>query len=56
MVRERAGLRHQRFHDLRHAAGSILIAQGINDSVVQKVLGHSTLPWPPGSCTRSRHR
>lgn len=41
-VRERAGLRHQRFHDLRHCTGSLLIAQGVNPRVVQEILGHST--------------
>jgi integrase len=41
-MREHAGLRHQRFHDLRHAAGSILIAQGVHSRVVQDILGHST--------------
>ena len=41
-IRERAGLRHQRFHDLRHCAGSLLIAQGVNPRVVQEILGHAT--------------
>ena len=41
-MRERAGLRYQRVHDLRHCAGSLLIAQGVHSRVVQEILGHST--------------
>jgi integrase len=39
----RAGIRHQRFHDLRHACGSLLIAQGVHPRVVMEVLGHSQI-------------
>jgi integrase len=42
-VLERAGLPHQRFHDLRHACASLLLAQGLDLKVVQEVLGHSTI-------------
>ena len=42
LMRERAGLRYQRVHDLRHCAGSLLIAQGVHSRVVQEILGHST--------------
>ena len=42
VIRERAGLRYQRVHDLRHCAGSLLIAQGVHSRVVQEILGHST--------------
>ncbi len=38
---KRAGLPDRRFHDLRHSAGSILLAQGASPKVVQAVLGHS---------------
>ncbi len=38
-----AGLPPQRFHDLRHAAASFMIAQGVPLRVVQEVLGHSTI-------------
>ncbi len=38
-----AGLPHQRFHDLRHACGSLLLAQGLDLKVIQEVLGHSTI-------------
>lgn len=51
MVTERAGLRPQPFHGLRHASGSILIAQGVNPRVVQQILGHST----PAMTSRYTH-
>lgn len=37
------GLPRQRFHDLRHASASFLIAQGVPLRVVMEVLGHSTI-------------
>jgi integrase len=40
---ERAGLPRQRFHDLRHACASLLLAQGVNPRVVMEVLGHSQI-------------
>jgi hypothetical protein len=36
-------LPHQRFHDLRHACASLLLAQGLDLKVIQEVLGHSTI-------------
>jgi integrase len=38
---DRAGLRHIRFHDLRHSAASILIAQGVHPKIIQELLRHS---------------
>lgn len=38
-----AGLRHQRFHDLRHACASLLLAQGVAPRVVMETLGHSQI-------------
>lgn len=38
-----AELPDQRFHDLRHAAASFMLAQGIPLKVAQEVLGHSTI-------------
>ncbi|MGD9724361.1 MAG: tyrosine-type recombinase/integrase [Pirellulales bacterium] len=38
-----AGLRHQRFHDLRHACASLLLAQGVHPRGVMEVLGHSQI-------------
>jgi integrase len=38
-----AGLPRQRFHDLRHAAASLLLAQGADMRTVMEVLGHSSI-------------
>ncbi len=38
-----AGLPEQRFHDLRHAAASLLLAQGVPPRVVMDILGHSQM-------------
>ena len=37
------GLPHQRFHDLRHACASFLLAQGVSPRVVMETLGHSQI-------------
>ncbi|MGE0519106.1 MAG: tyrosine-type recombinase/integrase [Candidatus Binatia bacterium] len=37
----RAGLRARRFHDLRDACASPLLAQGVHPRGVMEVLGHS---------------
>jgi integrase len=42
-VLQREGLPHQRFHDLRHACASLLLAQGLDLKVIQEILGHSTI-------------
>jgi integrase len=38
-----AGLPRQRFHDLRHACASLLLAQGVPARVVMETLGHSEI-------------
>ena len=38
-----AGLPRQRFHDLRHACASLLLAQGVAPRVVMEQLGHSQI-------------
>ena len=38
-----AGLRRQRFHDLRHAAASLLLAQGASLREIMEVLGRSQI-------------
>ena len=38
-----AGLRRQRFHDLRHAAASLLLAQGLQLREIMELLGHSQI-------------
>lgn len=40
---ERAGLPHTRFHDLRHAAATFLLAQGFTLEDVKNLLGHSPI-------------
>ena len=42
-VLRNAGLRRQRFHDLRHAASSYWLAQGASLREVMGILGHSTI-------------
>lgn len=38
-----ADLSHVRFHDLRHSAASLLIAQGVELVQVSQLLGHSEI-------------
>jgi integrase len=38
---QKAGIRDQRFHDLRHAAASLMVADGVPMTAVSRVLGHS---------------
>ena len=38
-----AGLSHIRFHDLRHACASLLLARGVHPKVVQERLGHASI-------------
>jgi integrase len=40
---KRAGLPDIRFHDLRHSAASLMLAQGVPLRVVMEVLGHSSI-------------
>jgi integrase len=40
---ERAGLGSIRFHDLRHAAATLMLASGTDLKVVSEVLGHSAI-------------
>jgi integrase len=39
----RAGLPRMRFHDLRHACASLLLAEGVQPRVVMETLGHSQI-------------
>jgi len=39
----KAGLRCQRFHDLRHAAATFMLSQGVPLRVAMEVLGHSQI-------------
>lgn len=38
-----AGLPRMRFHDLRHGAATLLLAQGVHPRTVMETLGHSTI-------------
>lgn len=40
---KRAGLPTIRFHDLRHTAATLLLAQGVHPKIVQERLGHSQI-------------
>ncbi len=40
-VREAAGLPHVRFHDLRHTAATLMLAEGVPLAVISELLGHA---------------
>ena len=42
IVIRNAGLKHIRFHDLRHSCASLMVANGVPMKVVQEWLGHAT--------------
>ena len=42
-AREKVGLPHVHFHDLRHSCASILIGLGVDLYTVSKILGHSSI-------------
>ncbi|HEV2011386.1 MAG TPA: tyrosine-type recombinase/integrase, partial [Candidatus Limnocylindria bacterium] len=42
-VLAQAGLPRIRFHDLRHAAATLLLSCGVHPRIVSEMLGHSTI-------------
>jgi integrase len=40
---EMGGIRHLRFHDLRHTSAALLLASRVNPKVVSEMLGHATV-------------
>jgi integrase len=40
---KRAGLPRVRFHDLRHAAATLLLSSGVHPKIVSEMLGHTTI-------------
>ncbi len=42
-ILKRNGLRHIRFHDLRHSCASLLLANGVSMKDIQAWLGHSDI-------------
>src|SRR5262249_28427531 len=42
-ILSRADLPDMRFHDLRHSAASLMLAQGIPWRSIQEILGHSSI-------------
>jgi integrase len=44
----RAGLPAVRFHDLRHTAATLLLADGVNVLVVSQLLGHADISMTLG--------
>jgi integrase len=43
MAQRQAGLKPVRWHDLRHAAATLMLAGGVDLKVVSELLGHSTI-------------
>ncbi|MEX0630172.1 MAG: site-specific integrase [Chloroflexota bacterium] len=42
-VLQRAGLPRIRFHDLRHSAATLMLAQGVDPRTIMETLGHSQI-------------
>ena len=42
-LNERAGVPRVRFHDLRHAAATLMLSRGVHPKVVSEMLGYATI-------------
>ena len=42
-ILKKVKLPHIRFHDLRHSAASLLLAQGVHPRAIMELLGHSSI-------------
>lgn len=51
-----AGLGRLRFHDLRHAAATVMLAQGVELRVISETLGHNFARHDSGCLCRRRSR
>ncbi len=51
-----AGVRDVRVHDIRHTAGTLLVAQGVHIRAVQEILGHSDVRTTEGYTRGLRDR
>ncbi len=40
---KKAGLRHVRFHDLRHTTATLLLGKGVHSKFVQELMGHASV-------------
>ncbi|MFK0237718.1 tyrosine-type recombinase/integrase [Streptomyces vinaceus] len=52
----RAGLRHIRFHDLRHSTATLLMEQGVDLIVIKELLGHAHIGVTAGVYAHVRLR
>ncbi|WP_327136052.1 site-specific integrase (plasmid) [Streptomyces sp. NBC_01343] len=53
---DRAGLRHIRFHDLRHSTATLLLEQGVDLIVIKELLGHAHIGVTAGVYAHVRLR
>ncbi|MER7467079.1 tyrosine-type recombinase/integrase [Streptomyces sp. NPDC097981] len=53
---DRAGLRHIRFHDLRHSTATLLLEQGVDLVVIKELLGHAHIGVTAGVYAHVRLR
>lgn len=42
-ILDKHGLKHIRFHDLRHSAATLMLSAGVQMKVASQILGHSSI-------------